>query len=221
MDEPKPPAWTNLSTSISAIAGLLTVVIIFAFLISCMNLYNIETALGFTATEYLDFIDYVQSVPIYIGTVAGGLAFPLVTYALLLAVGIYGILTPMWQPKHASLFLRSVNIALGLICLSYIGVIYFLQKQTRDTLKQDILKMKPSTVFRRGEPPIKGALFLHSGRYIFLWISDDNSVVAIPNVEVQMIQTPSNQPLPRGTPTPINPSPTTTAAPSPTSSTPK
>jgi hypothetical protein len=61
-------------------AVLFTVLVSFCtvsvFVLSCMNIWSIYRTLGFDATHYLDFIDYVQSVPTLSGTVAGLLAFP-------------------------------------------------------------------------------------------------------------------------------------------------
>src|SRR6266481_4811446 len=214
--------WADVPALISMMAVLFTVLVSFCtvsvFVLSCMNIWSIYRTLGFDATHYLDFIDYVQSVPTLSGTVAGLLAFPvgLCILSILVVFGIFALV----NPKGAIQFAREISVLLFVIVVGCMVAVFYSTWQTGNTPKETVLKMKPSTVVRKGgPPPIKGVLFLHSSRYMFLWVSDDNSVVAIPNVEVQMIKTPSNLQLPYGRPTLINPSPTATAIPSPTSST--
>ncbi len=220
-DKPKSPDWPSLSDLISAIAVFFTVLValctVVVFLLSCMNLSSIEATLGFYPTQYLDFIDYVQSVSTLMGTVAGVVgirfvAFVVTVIATLVCMGfILDLIFPKRRSETLSFIRRALAVVLSVFLFVFIGAVFYSAAQTGNTLKETLRTIKPSTVFRKSGPcPVKGALFLHSSRYIFLWMSDDNSVVAIPNVEVEMIQTPSNLPGSRGTPTP-----------SPTASTPK
>lgn len=195
----------STKTSISEIATAFTVftsvLIASLFLLSCEHLYHVETALGFYATQYLDFIDYFQSVPTFVGTVVGDLAF-LFGSSALVVLGMWGFLAILW--KHWRQYLWSgLRVALATLLCGFILSVFVAIWYDGATLKDSVRTMKSSTVFRKSEPSKEGALFLHSSRYIFLWKSDDNSVVAIPNVEVQMIQTPSNLLLSRGTPPPV------------------
>jgi hypothetical protein len=215
-DKPKFVAWNSLPILISAIAASVSVGTGFVFLISCINLWNIERALGFQATSYVDFGDYLQSIPIVWGTVAATFAFALVIH--ILAIAIICILTD-W--KRRRLLIGTSLIAPPIVFM--VGVIYAVCNE-RNTLKNELSNEKPSTIFRKGESPIKGIIFLHSGRYIFLWMSNENSFVVIPNVEVQMIQTPSVSSSTVSTSrsySPINSPATKAETPSPASSTPK
>jgi hypothetical protein len=89
-------------------AVLFTVLVSFCtvsvFVLSCMNIWSIYRTLGFDATHYLDFIDYVQSVPTLSGTVAGLLAFPvgLCILSILVVLGIFALV----KPKGAIQFAR-------------------------------------------------------------------------------------------------------------------
>jgi hypothetical protein len=221
-DKPKFAAWDSLPILISAIAVSVSVGTGFVFLLSCIHLWNIEKVLGFYATSYVDFGDYVQSIPTVWGTVAAIFAFVLVLYAL--AIAIICILTD-W--KRRRLLLKWIGASLIALAIVYmVGIIYTTWKES-DTLKNELSNEKPSTVFRKGECPIKGIIFLHSSRYIFLWMSNENSFVVIPNVEVQMIQTASNPAVSSSTVSasrsysPINSPAAKAGTPSPASSTPK
>jgi hypothetical protein len=210
---------TNFLTLISAIALALTVLIsvvtVFIFLLSCFYIRSIELALRFPVTEYLDFKDYVQTQAIYLATTAAITAVPTAGYALI-AIVFFALLR-LSHPMRQKKFVKVIPSVVGIwIAAFYLWVVFGAAWTAGDALKRNLPSMNLSQVFRKTEPiVIEGVLFLHSGRYIFLW-TKDNVVVAIPNVEVQMIQTRSHLPLFRGTPSPSGASPTTTATPSPT-----
>jgi hypothetical protein len=72
-------------------------------------------------------------------------------------------------------------------------------------LKQSLLSEAASKVFRKSGTPIEGVLFLHTGRYIFLW--KDSRAFVVPNAEVEMIETPVS-PAKAVTPSQMSPTPT-------------
>jgi hypothetical protein len=75
-----------------------------------------------------------------------------------------------------------------------------------------------SVIFRKGETaPVKGKLIFQLSRYVII-LADDNSLIAIPQTEVQINQTPWTVLHVGGTPTAGSAPPTTTATPSPTAS---
>jgi len=55
-----------------------------------------------------------------------------------------------------------------------------------------LLDLVQVAIRNNGLSPITGTILLHSNRYIFLWIRSDNSLVVVPQAEVQMIQAPSS-----------------------------
>jgi hypothetical protein len=84
--KPKYPVWTNLSDSLSTIAVFFTVLASLVagsvFLQSCVYIWRIEVALGFSAVNYVDFSDYVQTLPTELGTAAAIVASGVVIYTL-------------------------------------------------------------------------------------------------------------------------------------------
>lgn len=207
----------------------------YVFVLSCAYVWGLDSVLPFTITNYLDYRDYVQCLPekqTYLSVIC------LVAFGLLGLVGLeIQYFTTLFSRKLWKIVWWLVPLAL-FFPIVYLFITAFSSSfNIAAALKDDLPKMAISKVFRKGEPPIEGVLFLHSSRYIFLWRHDN--VVAVPNGEVQMIQTgwslppatnrittksPSPSAMaslgPTGAP-PSSVSPERTATPSPTSSTPK
>jgi hypothetical protein len=235
-DKPNFLTWANFPALISGAA-------VFAYVLSCLYVLSITSTFGFPIADYLELVDYVQFLP----QGASNSAI-LILLTVLLVYSYASIfqrhsgpkvsilkLPPRWKswfarsrvvsrryfglPSARKRFFRTfAAILIWAVPFSLLAQTFW---GSGRLLKDEMNTKASSEVFRKGYPdPIKGRIFLHSSKYLFLWCKD-SLVVAIPNVEVQMIQTPSNLPLPHFTPAPVNPSPTTTAAPLPTSPTPK
>lgn len=180
---------------ISRIAVLITVLvpvgIASVFLLSSIYLFQIETKFGFALTSYVELKDYVQTIPTLMLTVAGAVVpFSFVGLAVIVIGGVF-LLNQLYR--------FAADILIALFCVAYFVAITWTAWHYGDTLKQTVSKMTPSTILRNnGLSPIKGTVFLHTGRYIFLWMKDDDSLAVVPQTEVQMIQARSDPSLVSG-----------------------
>jgi hypothetical protein len=222
-EKSKPLAWADLPTVLSGIAVFLTVLVslgtAFVFLLSCLSMYSREKALGFSAIDYVDFDDYVKTLPIVDATVGVLLALFIIFFIMIAVV-------MSWVVVSLPVSLRFIpekdrNRSLGRLMLNVLVVgltictiiILWLAFTDGDRLKKSLLSAAVSKVFRKSDdPPIEGVLFLHTGRYIFLW--KDNRAVVVPNAEVKMIETPSSLPSVSSAPTPVIVSPVKPITPS-------
>lgn len=96
----------------------------------------------------------------------------------------------------------------------------FFAWMTASIIATDLKHVSVSAVFRKGEStPVQGKLLFQLSRYVLI-LGDNNSVIAIPQTEVQMIQTQGKSQSRAGA-SPVSSHPSATATVSATSSKPK
>jgi|ERR1700730_6926090 hypothetical protein len=227
-DKPNFLTWAIFPALISGAA-------VWAYVLSSLYVSSVSDAFNFPIGDYLDLIDYVQFLPQLWGT--GPLMLLLIlllVYSYIKVIAKYSkkprilkmprgrrrwearwrVLSRRWlQPWEVNVFKAFFPWALPFAIL---GQTLF---TSGASLREEIRTKTISQVFRKGQPcPVVGKIFLHTSRYILL-LDRNDLVTAIPQTEVQMIQTPRKSPSPAATAPPSSAPPAVTATPSPTSST--
>jgi hypothetical protein len=209
--EPKFPAWAN----IILIPGLATA---FAFLVSWSFVFEYSFKSGLPIELYFDVIDYVQLTPRW--------AYIFIPLCAILVGSIAWLNILYFQhPAFASVVAKAVRPRAGKIMafvvapmLAFLFLI-MLAFRMGSFEARNRKYVTDSAIFRKGEnTPLKGKLLFQLSRYVLI-LADNKDLIAIPQTEVQMIQTPWRPLQSGGTSPPISASPATTVTPSSTAST--
>jgi hypothetical protein len=193
-EKPVRPKWADIPALISGIA-------VFAFVSSTVYVLSIAYKFQLPVRDYLDLIDYVQFLPLYWGDnfiflllliVFVGWNGIIVTRHLDAAHGASQIETPVWEKRTwMAGLLRGVRMLMTIYLLVGGFVIFFdILGKSGDDLTDKINRTGLSQVFRKGQPsPLEGKIFVNGHRYILLLNKEGDLLTAIPQEEVQMIQT--------------------------------
>jgi hypothetical protein len=199
------PTWADIPALISGVA-------VFAFVSSTLYVGNITAKFNFPVRDYLDLIDYVQVLPLYWSGIFVLLFFVLLfcgwysTIILRHQAAVYGTRkienATVWKKRtRVRAFFRIVRTLNAILVLVVAFLIFFLIfLNAGDTLTDEINGIGVSQVFQKGQScPLEGKIFVNGHRYILLLNEKGDLLTAIPQAEVQMIQTARNSPLPSRT----------------------
>jgi hypothetical protein len=229
-DKSKPLAWADLPTVLSGIAVFFTVLVSLStglvFIFSCFYLWGFESAFGLALSNYVDFHDYVTTLPTLNTSVAVILAVVATLYLLIVLSAVRAVISlPVYyrhipkEERKRRFYQRSLIIC-GVCLLVGIVITFWLAASEGKRMRGYIDLVQVSEVFRKSNRcSIQGRLILHSGKYIFLW-SKNSHLIVVPNEEVVIIETPSSIPSLSSTPPPVIVSPVKSITPSQTSPTP-
>jgi hypothetical protein len=189
-DKPKFLAWAN----IILVPGLVAA---FAFLVSWSFVFEYSFRSGLPLQLYFDPIDYVQLTPRW------GYIF-IVLFAVLCAsvvvIIFWSNVIRFKHPAFASVIAKAVRTPTGKIMtyviaplFSFLLLVQFAWSMGKLEAK-GVKQVTVSAIFRNGEAtPVQGKLIFQLSRYVLI-LADDKYLIAIPQTEVQMIQTPRNSP---------------------------
>lgn len=194
------PKWADIPALIAGIA-------IFAFVASTLYDWSIASKFHYSVRDYLDLTDYIQFLPLYWSDywvlIFLALLFP-VWYVIIFVRNLRTVqgarkLEEVRSEKKCKKVTWRSAILLSLPALYHLSVMavaFFivgnLFKQSGDLLTQEINRKGICKVFRKGELcPIEGKIFLNTHRYILL-LNKSDLLTAIPQEEVQMIETQAN-----------------------------
>jgi hypothetical protein len=201
-DKPKPFGLTNVILN----PGILAAFVMFAFLASWSFIFEYSFELGprINLEQYFDAIDYVQLTPRW------GYGF-FVIYALVVVgaarFSIYYFEHPFSPIAKLLRTPTGQTMAYVLLPLLFILIFAVCSWTMASFAIKNLNDASVSAIFRKGEAtPIKGKLIFQLSRYVLI-LGEDKSVIAIPQTEVQMIQTPWLLPPPAGAPSTAKPSP--------------
>lgn len=222
VDKPKFLGWANVILVPGLVAAFAFLVSWFAFLVSWSFVFEYSFRSGLPLQLYFDPIDYVQLTPRW------GYVF-IVLFAILCASVVAIIFCSnalrLKHPAFASVIAKAVRTPTGKIMtyviaplLSFLLLVQFAWSMGKLEVK-GIKQVTVSAIFRKGvNTPLEGRLLFQLSRYVLI-LADDKHLIAIPQTEVQMIQTPQNSPWLRGTSPASSALPAITATPSSTSPT--
>src|ERR1700678_292673 len=174
--------WAN----VILIPGLATA---FAFLVSWSFVFEYGSRSGLPLALYFDVIDYVQL------TARWGIVFIPLCAAV---VGLSAWLRFLYfeHPTFASVVAEAVRPRSGqivaFVVVPLLGFLLLIALASRmGKFEAQSRKQLPvSAIFRKGQnTPLEGKLLFQLSRYVLI-LADDKYLIAIPQTEVQMIQTP-------------------------------
>jgi hypothetical protein len=194
------PTWADIPALISGVA-------VFAFVSSTLYVGSIAAKFHFPVQDYLDLIDYVQVLPLYWSDIF------VVLFLMLLFAAWYGTILlrhqdalygtrkiedAKLQEKRTRFFSRVRMVKDSLVLVVAFWIFFLIFKNAGDTLTDEINGIGVSQVFRKGQScPLEGKIFVNGHRYILLLNEKGDLLTAIPQAEVQMIQTARNSPEPK------------------------
>jgi hypothetical protein len=181
-EKPKFLAWAN----VILIPGLVAA---FAFLMSWSFIFEYSFKSGLPLQLYFDVIDYVQLTPRW-----GYIFIPLCAVALGLSAGLNFLYFN--HPAFASVVAKAVEPPTGKIMAFLVAPLLSLALLVQLAFvlgkfeAQSRKHLTVSAILRKGEnTPLKGKVLFQLSRYVLI-LADDKYLIAIPQTEVQIIQTP-------------------------------
>lgn len=228
----------NIPASISAAAGLITALIsfaavlvaVYAFLVSCFYVKRISEAFHYNISEYLTLLDYLQFFPpvlaLHKGTFALVWSWSLILICITTATVV--VLFVVRYDEEDSPTFRFIKrtvvpnvlsllflVVLLITARFHVTLVVDIYTNAGRELREDLRQRSVSIVSRRNDlPSVQGKPFLQTSRYLLLFASQDDSLIAIPQAEVSLITTPLKSLSASATVAPA-----TTATPSQTSAT--
>lgn len=167
--------WFNISVATALLGAV-------AFSLSWLYVRAFSSTLNLDLFRYFEPVDYLQAAPIWVSTFILGLAL---VYALLSSIQDLVVTFG----GSAQVFR---TIVLTLWPLGICACLAFVNGIARDDARA-VRRLPPSIVCLKGDhPALKGNVLFELNRYLLVY-GENRALFAIPQTEIQSIQTPRGQ----------------------------